>query len=138
MNKEHSISRRIFIGLMALHAFVAIGLGSTSLINFPYALETGFGITYSPDLDVFGILIGLQLLLLGAWSILSILWTNRRKAAGVVVGIFVGTYIFAFGVMAFAKFGDPQPLYVDSIRGFLTVVIGMLAYRDLQGRKNHG
>ncbi|MFK7946543.1 MAG: hypothetical protein AB8G11_03050 [Saprospiraceae bacterium] len=135
MNNSQSsrkIGQYVFMGFLIFHSLVALGLGFTSLLNFPYALETGFQIPHSSELDILGLTIGLELLFLGAMAILSFIWTRKGKIEGTITGIAVGTYIFTFGIVAFLKFGDPQPLYVDSIRGFLTLVFGYIAYKELK------
>ncbi|MFK8054763.1 MAG: hypothetical protein AB8F78_01480 [Saprospiraceae bacterium] len=138
MKQKNSIATSFFIALMVIHAVVEIGVGLAGLINFQVALEQGFKIQYTPDLEILGLVIGLQLLLLGALSILSILWTRQKKSAGPVVGLFVASYILIFGLMAFFRFGEVQALYIDSLRGSLTVIFGFLAYKELKNIETNG
>ena len=130
--KESKIWIQLFIALLSFNAIVALGLGATSLLNFQFALETGFQIPYSSELEILGLTIGLELLLLAAIAILSVVWVSKGKIEGTITGIFVGIYIFTFGIAAFLKFGETQALYVDSIRGFLTLVFGYLAYKKMK------
>lgn len=130
--KERKIGRRIFVALLIVHSIVALGFGFTSLLNFPFALETGFQIPYSSELEILGVVMGLELLFLGGIASLSLIWTVKGKPEGTITGIAVGIYIFIFGIVAFLKFGETQALYVDSIRGALTIIFGYMAYREIK------
>lgn len=130
------MTTRIFIILVALQVLLEFVIGVSILINFPYVVETGFQLTHSSDMDVFGVVIGLQLILLSILMIFSILWTNKANVAGPIVGIAAGIYFFMFGLMAFIKFGDIQAIYVDSIRGLITAILGYLVYRNLNKLNN--
>ena len=126
------IGQPIFITLLAINGLIAFALGATTLINFPFALETGFGIPYSAELDVLGLVMGCQLIFLGVMITLSIIWTRQGKTAGTTIGIAVGTYLLAFGLLAFLRLGDTTALYVDCVRGVLTIVAAVFAYREIE------
>ncbi len=131
-SKETKIGRRLLMALLAIHGLTALVLGSLSLINFPYALENGFGIPYNSEIDILGMVIGLQLLLLAAITILSLVWVYNGKIAGTITGTIIGFYLLIFGIFAFLKFGNVSAIYVDSFRGLLTIIFGSMAYRELQ------
>ena len=131
-NTPKKLWRRLFIGILSLQAILELGIGATLLFNFPTALESGFGITYSNELDILGIALGLYLLLLTALMILSGVWTNRANHSGITIGIIVGVFLFVFGLVTFMKFGDIQGILVDSLRGLLTIVIGYMAGKELK------
>lgn len=126
------IGRILFIGILALHVLSCYILGFTGLANWPYALETGFGIPYSPELDIIGNVIGLELLFLGTIAVLGIIWTRKGSIPGIIVGTAVGVYMFVFGIVAFLLLGETDGLLIDSIRGFLTFVFGYMAYTEIK------
>jgi hypothetical protein len=135
--QERKIGRRILVALLIVHSFVALGFGFTSLLNFPFALETGFQIPYSSELEILGVVMGLELLFLGGIASLSLIWTIKGKLEGTITGIAVGIYIFIFGIVAFLKFGETQALYVDGIRGVLTIIFGSMAYKENKKMKSY-
>ena len=91
--RERKIGRRIFIALLIMHSIVTLGFGFISLLNFPFALETGFQIPYSSALEILGIVMGLELLFLGGIAILCLIWTIKSKPEGIITGTAVGIYI---------------------------------------------
>jgi hypothetical protein len=115
----------IFVGIQAALEFV-IGVGM--LVNFKLAVESGFGITHTSDMDLFGVVIGLQLVMLAIMMDFSIIWTNKGQKAGPIVAIIAGMYFLIFGVMSFIKFGNVDAIYIDSIRGLITAIIGFIIY----------
>lgn len=135
-NLENNVSRSpltlVFLILLALQAVMELVIGGGMLADFQLSVEMGFNLTYVSDMDIFGIALGLQLILLTVMLIFSIIWTNQGNKAGPIVGIAAGMYFLAFGIMAFAKFGDPQPIYVDSIRGLITVIMGYMVYKGMK------
>ncbi len=126
---------RLFIGILMVQAILELGLGVTLLIDFPTALESGFGITYSNELDILGLALGLYLLLLTALMILSSVWTLKSNHSGITIGVIIGIFLFVFGAATFLKFGDLQALMVDSLRGLLTIILGYMAGKEL--KKQH-
>ena len=124
--------RHLFIGILAIQAILEFGVGGSILFAFPTALETGFGITYNSELDALGIALGLYLLLLTALIILSILWTTRANYSGITLGIIVGVFLVAFGLVTFFKLGDFNAILVDGIRGLVTIILGYLAGKELK------
>lgn len=129
--KERKLGRRGFIGLLGLQALVELVIGVTLLFGFPTALESGFGITYSSELDILGVALGLYLLLLTGLLLLSMVWTIKGNNAGTTLGIITGFFLFAFGLVSFLKLGDTQALFVDSIRGIITIIFGLMARKEL-------
>ena len=140
MNNESNFStttpkkiwKRLFIGILILQAILELGLGLALLFNFSTTLETGFGITYSSELDILGIALGLYLLLLTTLMILSSIWTHKSNRSGITLGIITGVFLFTFGLTAFMKFGDVQPLYIDSLRGLITIALGYMASKEMR------
>ena len=60
---------------------------------------------------------------LGSVALLGIIWTRKNKKEGVIAGVFVGMYMFLFGFVTLILLGETEALFVDSIRGFLTLVL---------------
>ncbi len=140
MNNESNLSttatkkiwNRLFVGILILQAILELGLGLALLFNFSTTLETGFGITYSNELDILGVALGLYLLLLTTLLILSGVWTHKSNRSGITLGIINGVFLFTFGVTVFMKFGDVQSLYIDSLRGLITIALGYMASKEIR------
>ncbi len=130
--KKSKIVTRIFIVILVIQAIIELGIGSMLLIDFPSALERGFEITYSNELDILGIALGLYLLLLTTLMIISAVWTYRSNSSGTTLGIVVGVFLFTFGVATFLKFGDFQGILIDSIRGLVTIIFAYLTGKELK------
>ena len=135
MQKEKRIGRSLFIGILILHILGCYVMGAMILINPKLALETGFHIHYSQELEIISLVIGMELFFLGTMALLGVIWTRKHKLFGVYIGTAVGVYMFFFGIVAFLKLGTTDALVVDSIRGFITIVFGILAYRELKQKK---
>lgn len=135
--KESKIWRRIFIGLLGLQAVVELVLGLALLFSFPATVESGFGITYTSDLDILGIALGLYLLLLTALLVLSIFWTVKGNYSGITIGVITGVFLILFGLVTFLQLGDTQALYVDSLRGLITVALAYMANKELKNKTQH-
>ena len=106
-----------------------IGVGM--LADFKLAVETGFNLTHTSDMDLFGVVIGLQLIMLATFMVFSIIWTNKGQKAGPIVGIIAGIYFLVFSVMSFVKFGNVDAIYIDGIRGLITAIIGFVVYKEI-------
>jgi hypothetical protein len=129
-----TIWTRIFIGLLSIQALLELIVGFTLLFNFPFALESGFGISYNNELDVLGIALGLYLLLLTSLLIFGAIWTKKSITSGPILGIITGVFLFVFGTITFLKFGSVQGLLVDGLRGLLTILIGYMALIEIKSR----
>jgi hypothetical protein len=130
--KDLKIGTKFFIGLLGLQAIIELGFGGAILFNFPTMLDAAFGITYSSELDILGIALGLYLLLLTALMVLSAYWTIKRNTSGPILGIIVGVFLITFGVTSFLMLGQIDGLFGDSLRGVITAVLGYMAYKELK------
>lgn len=128
---------RIFIGFLGLQAAVELALGLALLFNFPATAESGFGITYTSDLDILGIALGFYLLLLTALLVLSIFWTVKENYSGITIAIIAGVFLFVFGTTVFLQLGDSQALYVDSLRGLITIALAYMANKELKNKNQY-
>jgi hypothetical protein len=129
---KRKLGTNLFIGLLSIQAIAELGIGISLLFNFPTTLKDGFGITYTSELDILGIALGLYLLLLTALMILSVTWTIKRNLSGATLGIILAVFLVTFGLTSFLALGNVQALYVDSFRGLLTLMFGYMAYKDLK------
>ncbi len=59
-------------------------------------------------------------------------WTIKGNYYGTTIGIIVGVFLLTFGLVTFLKFGDIQALYIDSLRGLLTIIFGYMAFKELK------
>jgi hypothetical protein len=71
-------------------------------------------------------------ILLAFLSVISIIWLVRGKTEGIVVPVSYATFLFALGLMVLVRQGRTDILYIDSIRGLLTMVAGFFAYRAMR------
>jgi hypothetical protein len=126
------VGQNLFMAMLGLHVLSCYGLGITALVNPGIAFETGFQIAYQPEFQIIGLIIGMELLFLGSIAVLGIVWTRKKQLHGIYVGAAVGMYMFLFGIVAFVLMGQTDGLVVDSIRGFLTLVFGYMAYKELK------
>jgi|AntRauTorckE5430_2_1112549.scaffolds.fasta_scaffold20238_2 hypothetical protein len=135
-NTPRPMLTRIFVIFVGIQAALELVIGAGMLIDFKLAVESGFGITHTSDMDLFGVVIGLQLVMLAILMIFSIIWTNKGQKAGPIVAIIAGMYFLIFGVMSFVKFGNIDAIYVDSIRGLITAILGFVVYNQFKSRRN--
>ena len=129
-SRQRAFAKTVFLLLLFLHALSCFVLGAMALVNWPFALQMGFRVPYSTALDTIGVVIGLELLFLGGISALSFVWTRSGVKGGTVTGIAVGLYMLTFGIVAYLKTGQVDGLLVDSLRGLLTVVFGVITHRQ--------
>ena len=128
---SRKIARNIFIALAAINGLIALLLGIMTLVNMP-GVFASLGVTYSSELASIGLISGGHFILLGILSAISILWLVRGKLEGILVPIGHATFLFALGFMVLARLGQTDILYIDSIRGFLTMLAGFFAYREMR------
>jgi hypothetical protein len=128
---SRKIARNILIALTALNALFALVVGILTLVNMQGVFE-GFGITYTRELESIGLPAAGLLILIAVLAFISIFWLVQGKIEGILVPFGHATFLFALGFMAFARLGQTDILYIDSIRGFLTMVAGFFAYREMR------
>lgn len=131
-NGAPTIWKRLFIGILGIQAIMELGIGATLLFNFQVALESGFGITYTEELDILGLALGLYLLLLTSLLAISMAWTIKGNQSGVTMGVIIGLFLIVFGVASLMQSGDMQGITVDSSRGLLTLVFAYMAGKELK------
>lgn len=128
---SRKIARNTFIALAALNALVAFALGIMTLVNMP-GVYASFGITYTPEIESVGLTSAGLFILLAILSAISIIWIVQGRSEGILVPIGYAAFLFLLGIMVLARLGQTNVLYVDSIRGFLTMVAGFFAYREMR------
>ena len=129
---KRKIGTNIFIGLLSIQAIAELGIGISLLFNLPATLKGGFGITYTSELDILGIALGLYLLLLTTLMITSVVWTIKKNISGASLGIILGAFLVIFGITTFLMLGNSDGLVGDSLRGLLTIIFGYIAYKELK------
>lgn len=126
-----SIARNIFLVLAALNSLIAFALGIAVLVN-PQSVFEAFGIPYTSALDSIVITTGGLFILVGVLQVIAIVWTLQGKVEGIIVISCYAVFLFMLGVVDFVRLEQTDILLVDSIRGFLTMVAGVFAYRELK------
>jgi len=128
-------SKAIFLGFLILNILVALFFGLLPLVSFTSVLELN-QISYSEELVIFGVVMGTAMLFLTAILILSFLWTRKGKREGAIIGIFAGFYLLVVGILSWIYTGDSTTFMMDSIRGFITILFGLMVYRSLKSSSN--
>jgi hypothetical protein len=124
--KLNKIWKQIFMVFMLVQALGEMAIGFTLLFNLPMAMEN-FNTPYSPDMEVLGLTLGLYLFLLSTLMVLSFIWIRKSNQSGVILGIIIGIFLISFGIGMLVKFGETQALWVDGLRGGLTVFLAYMA-----------
>ena len=128
---SRKIARNIFIALTAINGLVALALGIMTLVNMQGVFES-FGVPYTRALDSLGLTASGLFILLAVLSLVSIIWLVQGKLEGILMPASYATFLFALGIMVLVRLGQTDVLYVDSIRGFLTMVASIFAYREMK------
>jgi hypothetical protein len=128
---SRKIARNVFIGFAGFNGLIAGLLGVMTLVNMP-AIFASLGVTYSSQLDMIGLIAGGLFSLIAILSGISILWLVQGKLEGILVPVGYATFLFILGFMVLLWTGQTNILYVDSIRGFLTMVAGYFAYQEMR------
>jgi hypothetical protein len=130
-NNNQKIWQWVFVIAMGLQAVLELVIGCLLLFNLPATLETGFGVHYTKEWDFVGLTVGLYLLLLTGLMILSIYWTTQKNYSGVVLGIIIGVFLMAYGIGSLIKLNTFQGIFIDGIRGLLTVIVAVVVGKNI-------
>ena len=128
---QYKIWKQIFMVAILIQAVGELAIGFTLLFNLPMAMEN-FNTSYSPDMEVLGLTLGLYLFLLTTLMVLSFIWIRKSNRAGVTLGIIIGIFLMSFGVGMLIKYGETQALIVDGFRGGLTVFFAYMAGKTIK------
>lgn len=120
--------------LLIFQVVVASSLAMFALFNFPGLLEQ-FGMKHQPDMGILRLIMTYNLVLSASICSWSVVWIRRGNQAGIEAGTTVGALIFIVSMIVFLQFDRIDMLLFDSVRAFLMVVFGVLAYRE--HRKHH-
>lgn len=131
--KLSKIWKQIFMIFILVQAVGELAIGFTLLFNLPMAMEN-FNTPYSPDMEVLGLTLGLYLFLLSTLMVLSFIWIRKSNQSGATLGIIIGLFLISFGVGMLVKFGETQALWIDGLRGGLTVFFAYMAGKGLKQR----
>jgi glucan phosphoethanolaminetransferase (alkaline phosphatase superfamily) len=130
---SHKVWKQIFLVFILLQAVFELAIGFTLLFDLPMAMEN-FNTPYSPDMEVLGLTLGLYLFLLTTLMALSFTWIIKSNRAGVTLGIIIGLFLMSFGVGMLVKYGETQALWVDGLRGGLTILLAYKAGKSMSVR----
>lgn len=115
--------------LLIFQILVAGSLGIFMLVNFPGILEQ-FGIKHQPDMGILQFIMVYNACVSLSICVWSVIWIRRGNIAGIQTGTTVGLLIFLVSMAVFIRFDRVDMLLFDSLRAFLMVVFGILAYRE--------
>lgn len=68
--------------------------------------------------------------------VLSFYWIKKSNQAGATLGIIIGIFLVSFGVGMLIKFGQTQAIFVDGVRGGLTVFLAYMAGKAIKEKIN--
>jgi hypothetical protein len=131
---ERKIWKRGLSILLIFQIVVALSLAVFAVINFPGLLEQ-FGIKHQSDMGILQIIMIYNLFLSLSICLWSVIWINQENIAGIQTGTTVGFLLFAVSMIVFLQFNRIDILLFDSLRAFLMVIFGGLAYQE--HKKHH-
>lgn len=113
--------------LLIFQIIVALSLAVFAIINFPGLLDQ-FGMKYQSDMGILQLIMTYNLVLSLSICLWSIIWMRKGNTAGIQAGTTIGLLIFIVSFTVFLKFDRIDMLLFDSLRAFLMVVFGIMAY----------
>jgi hypothetical protein len=113
--------------LLIFQIVVALSLAAFALVNFPSLLEQ-FGMKHQPDMGILQLIMTYNLVLSLSICLWSIIWIRKGNLAGIQAGTTVGLLIFIVSFTVFLKFDRIDMLLFDSLRAFLMLIFGIMAY----------
>jgi hypothetical protein len=115
--------------LLIFQIVVALSLAVFAIVNFSGLLEQ-FGMKYQPDMGILQLIMAYNLVLSSSICLWGVIWIRKGNIAGIQAGTTVGLLIFIVSFTVFLKFDRIDMLLFDSLRAFLMVVFGVLAYKE--------
>lgn len=115
--------------LLIFQIVVALSLAVFALADFSSLLQQ-FGVKYQPDMGILQLIMVYNLVLSLSICLWSVLWIRKGNIAGIQAGTTVGLLIFIVSFTVFLKFDRIDMLLFDSLRAFLMVIFGVLAYKE--------
>lgn len=127
MDNKNKIWKSLFYVLLGFHALYQLNFGLMTVIN-PQSLEALFDFQYQATSSSFLLVLILAFgqFFLAAMSVLSIYWTRKHYQSGIILGIALGFYFLLLGISGIALADGRIVLYIDVIRGALTVLFGFI------------
>jgi len=122
----------IFYGLLGLHALYQLGFGATTLVNPQSLLAFGFNPQAAPESYLVVLMLAFAQFFLTVTAILSIYWTHQGKPSGAILGISLGVYFLLLGIAGVWAVDQLVTLYIDIVRGLLTIVSGYAVFKNLK------
>ena len=115
--------------LLFFQIVVALSLAVFAIVNFSGLLEQ-FGMKYQPDMGILQLIMAYNLVLSFSICLWSVIWIRKGNIAGIQAGTTVGLLIFIVSFTVFLKFDRIDMLLFDSLRAFLMVGFGVMAYKE--------
>lgn len=126
---ERKIWKKGLTFLLIFQIIVALTLAVFALVNFKVLLEQ-FGMKFQPDMGILQLIMTYNLVLSLSICLWSVLWIRKGNSAGIQLGTTVGLLLFIISFIVFLKFDRIDMLLFDSLRAFLMVIFGIMAYRE--------
>ena len=126
---ERKIWKKGLSILLIFQIIVALTLAVFAIVNFTGLLEQ-FGMKYQPDMGILQLIMAYNLILSLSICLWSVIWIRKGNIAGIQAGTTVGFLIFIVSFTVFLKFDRIDMLLFDSLRAFLMVIFGILAYKE--------
>lgn len=114
--------------LLIFQILVAFSLGVFTMVDFPTILGQ-FGIQHQPDMGILQRIMAYNLFLSFSICLWSLIWIRKGNIAGIQAATTVGFLLFVVSMIVFIQFDRIDMLLFDSVRGFLMIIFGVLAYR---------
>lgn len=124
------IGRNIFTGFLALNGLMQLAIGIMMLVNFPMVAKTLMNISYTDEMGILGMAIGVNVLFGAAIVAVSVYWTIKKNPAGVITGALFGVLAILAGLLTFILFGRIDGLLMDVVRGVLIVITAAFAWHE--------
>lgn len=126
---EMNKAKKAFIILLGLNGLMQLVIAAMMLADFEMVATAMFNITYSAEIAILGVALGVNVLFSGIIALLSIIWMFQGEQKGISLGMLFGWLALTAGLMAFFKLGTPDGLIIDVTRGTLILILGYLARR---------
>jgi hypothetical protein len=117
------------LALLIFQIVVIFSIGIYTLVDFPGILGQ-FGIKFQPDMGILQLIMAYNSFLSASICAWCVFWVTKNNLAGIQAGTTIGVLLFVVSFSVFIKFGRVDILLFDSIRAFLMVVCGFLAYKE--------
>lgn len=123
LKNDMSKLKKILIGFLVINTLMQIGMGVMMLTDFQQLATSMMGLTYSEDMSILGMTLGMNVLFLGMVLILSTYWIYLRNRSGISLAMLFGLYVITAGIVTYSQ-GVSEGLTMDVPRGIIILVMG--------------